>query len=184
MRIITGTARGRRLITVPGNDLVRPTSEKVKEGIFSSIQFDIEGRRVLDLFAGSGQMGLEALSRGAKSATFVDSSEVSLGVLKKNIASTGFEAVSTTVRSDFSAFALRCNDRFDIAFIDPPYSADLFLKAIEVTAPLMSDYGIIVCEHPTEVSLPETVGGFNQVRVLTYGRIAVSIYRCGGAANE
>ncbi len=184
MRIITGTARGRRLITVPGNDLVRPTSEKVKEGIFSSIQFDIEGRRVLDLFAGSGQLGLEALSRGAVTATFVDSSEVSLGVLRKNIDSTGFNDQSNVIRSDFNTFALRCNDRYDIAFIDPPYSAGLFKKAIEAVCPIMSDYGIIICEHPSDVSLPEVFGSFKLSKMLGYGRICVSIYRCGGDADE
>ena len=85
MRVITGSARGVRLLTVPGTDVVRPTSEKIKEALFSSIQFDIEGRRILDLFAGSGQLGIEALSRGAKNATFVDSSDVSINVIKQNL---------------------------------------------------------------------------------------------------
>ncbi len=184
MRIITGIARGRRLITVAGNDLVRPTSEKVKEGIFSSLQFDIEGRRVLDLFAGCGQMGLEALSRGADSATFVDNSEVSLSVVRKNIESTGLGDNATVIRSDYSTFALRTNDVFDIAFLDPPYSADLFEKAIKAVVPIMSEYGIIVCEHPADVALAEGFDNFSLSRRLSYGRIAVSIYRVEGGNDE
>lgn len=104
MRIITGTARGRRLVAPEGRD-VRPTPERVKEGIFSALQFDIEGRRVLDLFAGSGQLGLEALSRGAESCTFVDASDASLNLVRKNLESTDLSEKAKVVRSDYAAFA-------------------------------------------------------------------------------
>lgn len=90
MRIITGTAKGKRLFAPEGRD-VRPTPERVKEGIFSALQFDIEGRRVLDLFAGSGQLGLEALSRGADSCTFVDMSETSLALVRKTLRARVFQ---------------------------------------------------------------------------------------------
>ena len=100
MRVITGTARGIRLGTVPGNDIVRPTPEKIKEAIFSSIQFDIEGRRILDLFAGCGQLGIEALSRGAQSAVFVDVSDISLGVVKQNLEATRLGDNAAVIRSD------------------------------------------------------------------------------------
>ena len=109
MRIISGTARGRKLKTLAG-DNVRPTSDKVKEGIFSAIQFDIEGRRFLDLFAGSGQMGLEALSRGAENATFIDSSAESVKVCKENITALGFEKESRLIRSDALSFLSLCSD--------------------------------------------------------------------------
>lgn len=184
MRIITGTARGKRLETVAGSELVRPTAERVKEGVFSSIQFDIEGRRVLDLFAGSGQLGLEALSRGAASATFVDSSAVSLAVVKKNIAATGFEAAAKAVQADYLTFAARCRDRFDIVFIDPPYNSQLFEKAISAAVRITSDYGIIICEHPKAVALPEAINGFSAVRTLKYGTVAVTMYKQGGSADE
>ena len=179
MRVITGTARGKRLITVSGDELVRPTSEKVKEAIFSSIQFDIEGRRVLDLFAGCGQLGIEALSRGAESAVFVDASDVSLRVVKKNLETTGLTDSSRVVRSDYSLFLSRCTERFDIAFLDPPYHAGMLEKALSGVCPVMSDYGIIICEHPSDVTIPQEIGDFIVNRSYRYGKIAVTVYRKG-----
>ena len=176
MRIITGTARGRRLVAPEGRD-VRPTPERVKEGIFSALQFDIEGRRVLDLFAGSGQLGLEALSRGAEGCTFVDASEESLNLVRKNIESTAFSDKAKAVRSDYAAFAAACRDTFDIVFLDPPYSAGLLMPAVKAVLPLMSDYGVIVCEHPPEVKLDEEIGGFKIARVYRYGKVLVTLYR-------
>lgn len=176
MRIITGLARGKRLVTTDGWD-VRPTPERVKEGIFSAIQFEIEGRRVLDLFAGSGQMGLEALSRGAKSAVFVDSSENSLKTVRKNIEITGFSDRAKTVRSDYAAFCAACRDSFDIVFIDPPYPQNLFEKAVRAVLPLMSDYGCILCEHPDGVDMPEKAGNFVIAKNYRYGKVTVTLYR-------
>ncbi len=176
MRIISGTAKGRRLQTLPGDD-VRPTSDKVKEGIFSAIQFDIEGRRFLDLFAGSGQMGLEALSRGALSATFVDASAQSIKVCKENVNSTGFSEFSKIHRNDALAFLALTNETFDIAFLDPPYSAGLLEKALFAVAKKMSDYGIIICEHPPEVNLPEQVDDFLVYKKYRYGKINLTTYK-------
>ncbi len=176
MRIISGTAKGRRLKSLPGED-VRPTTDKVKEGIFSAIQFDIEGRRFLDLFAGSGQMGLEALSRGAESATFVDSSPESIKVCKDNISATGFEADSKVIRSDAISFLTLTNDIFDIAFLDPPYAGGLLEKALSLVCEKMSDYGIVICEHPPEVILPEQVGEFCVFKKYRYGKINVTTYK-------
>ena len=119
MRVIAGEARGRRLETREGMD-VRPTPERVKEALFNILQFQIEGRRVLDLFAGSGQIGLEALSRGAAEAVFVDASRESLEVVKRNIRSLGMDGKSKTFQMDFSAFLLRRQEPFDIVFLDPP----------------------------------------------------------------
>lgn len=184
MRVITGLARGKRLKTVPGNDLVRPTSEKVKEAVFSSIQFDIEGRNVLDLFAGSGQMGIEALSRGALSTTFVDSSDISLSVVKENLSGTVFEKQAKIVKSDFKSFLARQNEKFDIAFLDPPYSKGFLQEALPLTAKIMSDYGIIICEHPKEEVLEETVEDFRIYRKYKFGKISVTVYRKGEKAND
>ena len=103
MRVITGIARGRKLETLSGND-VRPTTDKVKEAIFSSIQFDIEGRRILDLFAGSGQLGIEALSRGAKSATFVDLNTDAFAVIERNLKNTGLKEMAKVMRADYFSF--------------------------------------------------------------------------------
>lgn len=176
MRIITGAAKGKRLVTPEGRD-VRPTPERVKEGLFSALQFDIEGRRVLDLFAGSGQLGLEALSRGAESAVFVDAADASVKIVKQNIELTGFESKAKVFRSDYASFAAACRDTFDIVFLDPPYSAGLLMPAVKAVLPLMSDYGVIVCEHPPEVKLDEEIGGFKIARVYRYGKVLVTLYR-------
>lgn len=177
MRVITGIARGKRLVTVTGNDIVRPTGDKVKEALFSSIQFDIEGRRVLDLFAGSGQLGIEALSRGAESAVFVDCNDASIKAINQNIENTGFSKQATVSKSDYSTFLLRCNQKFDIAFLDPPYSAGILEDAISKTVPYMSDYGKIFCEHPKEVALPEKIGGFSICKVYRYGKTYITAYK-------
>ena len=184
MRVITGTARGKRLITVPGNDLVRPTSEKVKESVFSSIQFDIEGRRILDLFAGSGQMGIEALSRGAQSAAFVDISDVSLSVVKKNLSGTGFEAKARLYKSDYKSFIAGKPGVFDIAFLDPPYNKGILADALCAVCDVMSDYGIIICEHPKEEKMPQTVCDFEIYREYKFGKIFVTVYKKGAKAND
>ncbi|MBR4073003.1 MAG: 16S rRNA (guanine(966)-N(2))-methyltransferase RsmD [Clostridia bacterium] len=184
MRVITGTAKGRRLITVSGTDVVRPTSEKVKEAIFSAIQFDLPGRRILDLFAGCGQLGIEALSRGAQSAVFVDSSAVSADTVKKNLISTGLDGQAFVYRTDYKAFLASTKEIFDIAFLDPPYHTGVLVEALNSTARVMSDYGIIVCEHPPEVKLPEEVEGFKVSRTYKYGKISLTVYRKGGSQDE
>mgnify|MGYP002675531026 CR=1 FL=1 len=116
MRVITGTARGRVLRTLEGED-VRPTTDRVKEAVFSIIQFEIEGRRVLDLFAGSGQLGIEALSRGADSATFVDMSKDSLATVKYNLEHTKLGDRAKVIQTDALSFLKLTKDRFDIVFI-------------------------------------------------------------------
>ena len=184
MRVITGTARGKRLVTVAGNDIVRPTGEKVKEALFSSIQFGIEGRRVLDLFAGSGQLGIEALSRGAESATFVDINDASLKAVRQNLDNTGLTANAEVCKSDYSTFALRCTQKFDIAFLDPPYQAGILENAVSKVIPLMSEYGKIFCEHPTELKLPERIDTFIVKKVYRYGKTLVTVYQKDVADNE
>lgn len=176
MRVITGIARGKRLVTPTGDD-VRPTSDKVKEALFSALQFDIEGRRVLDLFAGSGQLGIEALSRGAESCVFVDNSRASINLVKKNLEITGLADSAKVVQSDFASFAAMSRDIFDIVFLDPPYAAGMLTDAIKSVLPLMSDFGMIICEYPPEVSIPEELGGFSIYRTYRYGKINVAIYR-------
>ncbi|MBR7070704.1 MAG: 16S rRNA (guanine(966)-N(2))-methyltransferase RsmD [Clostridia bacterium] len=177
MRIITGTARGTRLETVAGDDLVRPTPEKVKEALFSALQFDIEGRRILDLFAGSGQLGLECLSRGAASATFVDSAERSLACVRNNAARCGLTAGATVVRSDYNSFLSGCRSQFDIAFLDPPYGTGILQKALPPVTKVMSEAGLIVCEHPLTETLEDICGDFSVVKRYRYGKIGITLYR-------
>ena len=178
MRVITGSARGKRLVTPAGRD-VRPTPERVKEGLFSALQFDIEGRRVLDLFAGSGQLSVEALSRGAQSAVLVDNSAASVKAARSNVESCGFEEKTKIVQSDYASFCAMCRETFDIVFLDPPYLEGLLVPAIKAVLPITSDYGVIVCEHPPEVKLPEDVGGFKISRSYRYGKVLVTVYRKG-----
>ncbi|MBQ7045221.1 MAG: 16S rRNA (guanine(966)-N(2))-methyltransferase RsmD [Clostridia bacterium] len=176
MRVITGIARGKRLLSPEGYD-IRPTSDKVKESVFSAIQFDIEGAKVLDLFAGSGQLGIEALSRGAQSAVFVDKSNSAINVVKQNIAATGFADKSTVISADYTTFLARNNTKFDIAFLDPPYQLGILKDALEKTALTMSNSGIIVCEHPLDVVLDEEIGQFSLYRKYKYSKICVSLFR-------
>ena len=126
MRVITGSARGMALKAPKGMD-TRPTMDQVKEGIFSAIQFEVEGRRVLDLFAGSGQMGIEALSRGAKSAVFVDMREDACKVVRENLAKTRLEQNARVVRADYLSYLASARETFDLIFLDPPY-AEVFLE--------------------------------------------------------
>lgn len=175
MRVITGTARGRRLKALEGES-VRPTTDKVKEAMFSIIQFEIEGRRVLDMFCGCGQLGIEALSRGASSAVFVDISRASMAVTEENLTETGFRGVSKTVLSNSLDYLDRTSEIFDIAFLDPPYKAGIMEDAIERVRLHMADGGIIVCETSAEEVLPEDIEGFTSKRY-KYGKIALTVYR-------
>lgn len=177
MRVITGTARGRKLMTVEGADLVRPTTDRVKEAIFSAIQFEIEGRTVLDLFAGSGQLGIEALSRGAKECYFADSAAQSIAVVKKNVEHTGFSERSHIVNMPFSAFLKSAKASFDIALLDPPYERRLIQKALPLLIPKMNDSGVILCEHEKDCKLPQREGEWEIVRALRHGTTSVTIYR-------
>jgi len=149
MRIITGKARGTRL-QVPAGLQTRPTAERVKEAVFSMIQFDTEGREVLDLFAGTGQIGLEALSRGALHATFVDSSPEAVAAIRKNAEKTRLLDNCTILRGDYAEILGRLSGRarFDIVFLDPPYGQGLLAKSLELLDKygLLSPAALIVCE--------------------------------------
>lgn len=177
MRVITGTARGKRLLTLEG-EAVRPTADRVKEGMFSAIQFQVEGRSVLDLFAGSGQLAIEALSRGAAKAVLVDLAKESLSVAEKNLAATGLLGKARLVRSDFASYLLSCRETFDLAFLDPPYRAGLLQKALPLVADRMNPGGSIFCEHPIEEVLPEKAGNFLKKKEYRYGKILVTLYQC------
>ena len=176
MRVITGLARGRRLDTLPG-EITRPTAEKVKESLFSAIQFDIEGRRVLDLFAGSGQLGIEALSRGASGCVFVDKNTDAVKIIRQNLQHTGLAASAQLLGTDALTYLTRPGDRFDLVFLDPPYADGLLIPALEKVAPLVNDGGIIVCETEDGVELPQRVDRFSVARTYRFGRIHVWVYR-------
>lgn len=176
MRVITGLARGRRLETLPG-DATRPTGEKVKESLFSAIQFDIEGRRVLDLFAGSGQLGIEALSRGASGCVFVDKNTEAVKIIKQNLQHTGLMEKSQVLGTDALSYLARPGDRFDLVFLDPPYASDLLTPVLERVEPLVNDGGIIICETDDSTTLPEKLGRFSIAKTYRFGHTYVWLYR-------
>ena len=144
MRVITGTARGRRLKELEGTE-TRPTTDRVKEGLFSALQFDIEGRRVLDLFAGTGQLGIECLSRGAASAVFVDRRADAVKLIRENLKLTELQDRARVVAGDSMEFLRSLRERFDIVFLDPPYEAGLLEPAVaHLTAfDILNPHGII-----------------------------------------
>ena len=181
MRIITGKAKGKKLLTLEGN-ATRPTSERIKGAIFSAIQFDIEGRRVLDLFAGSGQMGLEALSRGATKATFIDSSREAMEIVKKNAVATGFADDSKFIVSDSANYIRKMagKDKYDLVFIDPPYAMNLCKKSLEALLRYdsLNNGAIVVLESgDEEINLEaEPYSSFEVIKSASYGKMtAVNI---------
>ena len=178
MRVITGKARGIQLKT-PDGMVTRPTADRVKEALFSIIQFDIPGARVLDLFGGTGQLGIEALSRGAKHAVFVDANDSACRLIKENLKRTKLEAEAQVVRADYLEYLQRCRETFDLVLLDPPY-AEVFLenalkKLTEID--ILQSGAIIVAERPLDKELPWEFEGFSRSKDYKYGRILITLYR-------
>ena len=178
MRVITGKARGVALKTPEGMQ-TRPTADRVKEALFSIIQFDIPGCRVLDLFGGTGQLGIEALSRGAKSAVFVDASDAACKLIRENLKRTKLENDAKVVRSDYLEYLRRCHETFDVIFLDPPY-AEVFLEnslncITEID--ILQTNGIIVTERPLEKELPWDFPGYTRSKDYKYGKTLITLYR-------
>ena len=181
MRIITGRARGVKLDTLAGEN-TRPTSERAKEAVFSMLQFDIEGRRVLDVFAGSGQMGLEAVSRGAQSATFVDSSKDAVAVIRRNVEKTRLADCCRVLCAKSEDFirTMKGRECFDIVFIDPPYAQRLVVPTLEglLEAKMIKATSIIVCEsEEADVfeKMPELKSKFEVLKAAKYGMAHVTV---------
>ena len=178
MRVITGKARGIQLKT-PEGQLTRPTSDRVKEALFSIIQFEIPGAAVLDLFGGTGQLGIEALSRGAKSAVFVDAREDACKLIRENLKRTRLETDGKVVRADYMEYLNRCREKFDIILLDPPY-AEVFLenslkRITEID--ILQSGGIIIAERPLGKELPWEFEGYSRSRDYKYGNTLLTIYR-------
>ena len=171
MRIISGIKRGKKL-KEPDNYDIRPTTDMVKESMFNIIQFDIEGRKVLDLFAGTGQLGLECLSRGAREVTFVDQSRESIALVKQNIKGCGFEA--RVVQSDSIAFLER-GEKFDLILIDPPYATNLIDKALQIinSVDILTESGIIMCESGREKPMPEMNMPYFKCKAVSYTHLTL-----------
>ena len=175
MRVITGLAKGRKLLTLEG-EATRPTSERIKGAIFSSIQFECEGRRVLDLFAGCGQMGLEALSRGAEKATFIDSSREAMEIVKKNAIGTGLADKCHFLVSDAKNYLRKVSGKggFDLVFIDPPYAMECCADMAEalVSGNVIIPGAIVVLESGEEnidINDPK-LKGYEVIKSQSYGK--------------
>ena len=178
MRVISGKARGINLKT-PDGLLTRPTIDRVKEALFSIINFDIPTSQVLDLFGGTGQLGIEALSRGAKSAVFVDQREDACRLIRENLRRTKLESDAKVVRGDYLDYLKRCREQFDIIFLDPPY-AEVFLEnALKCITEIdiLQSGGIIVAERPLDKELPWEFEGYSRSKDYKYGRVLLTIYR-------
>lgn len=177
MRVITGSARGAKLRTLDGL-ATRPTSDRVKEAIFNIIQFDIEGRRVLDLFAGSGQLAIEALSRGAGYAVLVDQNLDAVKVMKENLKKVRFDQKATVLRADYLQYLSGCREKFDLVFLDPPYAEKFLEKALQKISEIdiLAEGGIIICERSRDHILPPSVGSLICSKDYCYGKTAVNLY--------
>lgn len=175
MRVIAGSFKGRKLQTLEGMD-VRPTTDKVKEAIFSAVQFDLYEASVLDLFSGSGQMGIEALSRGAQQAVFVDISSRSLNCTRNNIASLGLESRAMCYLSDGRDFLKTNRKSYHIAFLDPPYGKGIIEDVLPLLEKRVVSGGKVICEHERELTLPDNIGSFTVKKRYNYGKISVTIY--------
>ena len=185
MRVITGSARGRRLGELKGME-TRPTTDKVKESIFNCIQFDVENARVLDLFAGTGQLGIEALSRGAKSALFIDKRADAVKLVRENLALCRLEENAQVICGDSVASLGAQRQKFDIIFLDPPYGSGLLEQAMEKIASfdILSPHGIMVAEHPADRCLPALAPPYRVQKTYRYGKISLTVYRRGGTEEN
>ena len=178
MRVITGKARGVVLKT-PDGMATRPTTDRVKEALFSIIQFDIPAAKVLDLFGGTGQLGIEALSRGAKSAVFVDEREDACRLIRENLKRTKLEQDARVVRSDYMAYLRSCKESFDIILLDPPY-AEVFLEnslKMITEIDILRTGGIIVAERPLGKELSWEIPGYSRSRDYKYGNTLITKYK-------
>ncbi len=185
MRVVAGKARGTQLKT-PEGLTTRPTADRVKEAVFSILHFEVEGAMVLDLFGGTGQLGIEALSRGARGAVFIDHGKEACDLIKENLRRTRFTDQGRVVRSDYLEYLKRTKEQFDIILLDPPY-AEIFLEnALKCISEIdiLRSGGIIVTERPVGKVLDMELPGFTRSRDYKYGKTLVTLYRKDEAGDE
>ncbi len=178
MRVISGKAKG-VVLKAPDGMQTRPTADRVKEALFSILQFDLPGTKVLDLFGGTGQLGIEAISRGAKSAVFVDAGDAPCRLIKENLRRAKMEGEGRVIRADYLQFLSQSRENFDIIFLDPPY-AEVFLEnAIKKISEIdiLQSGGIIVAERPVEKTLNLEISGFSRSKDYKYGKTLLTLYR-------
>ncbi len=182
MRVVAGSARGRRLKELQGME-TRPTTDKVKESLFNVIQFDVPGRKVLDLFGGTGQLGIEALSRGAAHCTFMDQRRDAVNLIRENLKLCRLEENAVVLQGDALSYLASCREKFDVIFLDPPYHTDLIDRALELVTKIdiISEHGIIVCETMADRQLPPLEAPYEWGKDYRYGQIKLTIGRRQGS---
>lgn len=176
MRVIAGDKKGRRLVTPDGLD-TRPTSDKVKEALFSIIQFELDGASFLDLFAGSGQMGIEAISRGAERAVFVDSGKKPCDCIRQNLKELSLSDRAEVKMQNAESYLSLCSEKFDIIFLDPPYKEELVSAVFEAVTRVANDTAAIICEVPKGLEVLENVNGFSLKKRYRYGKTELVLFR-------
>lgn len=176
VRVIAGTARGKNLQALPGEDVTRPTIDRVKEAMFSSVQFLLPGARVLDLFAGSGQLGIEALSRGAQRCVFLDENREAVQVVMANCKAADVFASSRVNVGEAALYLGACKEQFDLVLLDPPFGHGTLERVLPLLAPCVAPGGVVLCESEREAVLPSQVGGLVLAKQYRYGKIMVTRY--------
>lgn len=178
MRVISGSERGKTLKT-PEGAKTRPTADRVKEALFSIIQFELPGANVLDLFGGTGQLGIEALSRGAKGAVFVDSDKNACNLIRENLKRTNFLEQGVVLCSDAFSYLRRCGEKFNIIILDPPYAEDFLENALKIITEIdiLRSGGIIVTERPLGKELSMEFAGFARSKDYKYGNTLLALYK-------
>ena len=178
MRVISGKARGLKLTSPAGSD-TRPTLDRVKEAIFSMLLPYLSGASVLDLFAGSGALGIEALSRGADKAVFVDKSNEAVKCIKKNLTAAKVEDFSTVLMSSSESYLMDCTEKFDIIFIDPPYAEGLYENILSLIEKynILAESGIIVVESDYDIGFTDRIGHFEILKEKKYGRVGITVLK-------
>lgn len=178
MRVISGSARGTVLKTPEGMK-TRPTADRVKEALFSILQFELPGANVLDLFGGTGQLGIEALSRGAKKAVFVDEQAAACKLIKENLGRCKLQNQAQVIQADYLAYLRRCTEKYQIILLDPPY-AEVFLEnALKMITEIdiLQSGGIIATERPLEKALTLDFPGYTRSKDYKYGKTLLTLYR-------
>lgn len=176
MRVISGIARGTRLAALPGEEVTRPTVDRVKEGMFSAVQFMLEGAAVLDLYAGSGQLGVEALSRGAAHCVFIDHNRAAADVICANLKAAGLFKKARVSQMTAQSFLAGTQDKFDLVLLDPPYRQNAVAQILPALAGVVRPGGVVMAETEYGAPLPAACGTLTLVKQYKYGAVALARY--------